>query len=279
MKTRAHPGCATDPVPWKDLPPEILEKIALSRKADGAGVLVRLLQTCKSWHMSLQLVENSLWYVIGLAHFPSLRSILDIVDTGISPRDLHRKRLLGVRAHCPQVEPPGLGPPMTEYIFSYEVSYDGELLGEASGSYRSSAKIIAQPPLALPARGWLCALHDGLRLRVFVTRRSDLSSIMLADVGADCEPTAARHQVIGMEESLVAPPTALGITTSLLSCIEVVGGDQCAHLNVADVAELELSVGADFGWCEREDDGTWVDSGDLTDVGVMKYLAHYAPWP
>ena len=279
MKTRARPGCATDPVPWKDLPPEILEKIALSRKADGAGVLIRLLQTCKSWHTSLQLVENSLWWDIGLAHFPSLRSILDIVDTGISPRDLYRKRLLGVRAHCPQVEPPGLGPPMTEYIFSYEVSYDGELLGEASGSYQSLAKITAEPPLALPAKGWLRALCDRLRLRAFVTRRSDLSTIMLADVGADSVPADPEQACILMKESVVIASFFMkGTTVGFHASIEVLGGHLCEHLSQLNNV-LEMQVCAHFSWCDKDAHGDPDDSGSLSDHGVMSYLAHYAPWP
>ena len=275
MKTRARPGCATDPVPWKDLPPEILEKIALSRKADGAGVLVRLLQTCKSWHTSLQLAENSLWWVIGLAHFPSLRSMLHITSscTLIPARDLYRKRLLGVRAHCRQVEPPGLGPPMTEYIFSYEVSYDGELLGEASGSYDSLAKITAQPPRALPAKGWLHALHDRLRLRAFVTRRSDLSTIMLADDGADCVPADPEHACILMKDTMViASFFEEGTTAGFLVSIEVLGGDLCEHLSQLNNV-LEMQVCASFSWYDE------VDCGSLSEVGVRRYLAHYAPWP
>ena len=280
----------------ESLPPDTLRVICLSLKTCSTDDAVRRLlcmeQTCKSWRAALRISEDEIWKELALERFPSLRGILRIEPTTAPYRRLYRQQLLGERAlhyKCPPLDP---GPEMSAYIFSCELYLDHQLIGGSTIIGEDRRLTFKMDMHAGPTSmdEWVRLMEDQivqalakheLRLCVSVTRRADLSTIVLFD-----DFNVSDVYDSGDDEDLLLWFTPY--TASLPSKVE--GAGLCTHDDISAVGHGNLntlafastfSVSGKDRSCECQCD--FVNNTDLesqsTERLVRKYFAHYAPWP
>ena len=147
MRTRASSRAAAGRLAAESLPPDMLRAIALSRKASGAGILVRMLQTCKTWRKALLTFGDGgdeIWQALAYARFPHLRDFTGFVFATMPYRDIYHRQLLGARAPPEPAAGPGpeigVDEELADYHFSYELWHDGDLIGVTfeNGLYNSA---------------------------------------------------------------------------------------------------------------------------------------------
>ena len=279
----------------ESLPPDTLRVICLSLRScstdDAVRSLLRMQQTCKSWRAALLISEDEIWKELALVRFPSLRRILRLEPTTAPYRRLYRQQLLGERARlyeCPPLDP---GPVMSAYIFSCELYLDQEPIGGATIIGEDRRLIFKMDMHAGPTSmdEWDRMMEDQavqaiakhtLRLRVSVTRRTDLSTIVLFDEYdvSDVFESGDGEDLLLWFTHFTAPlPSKVGGAGLCTHDISAVGH---GNLNTLAFAPTFSVSGKDRS-CECQCD--FVNNTDLesqsTECLVRTYFAHYAPWP
>ena len=281
----------------ESLPPDTLRVICLSLKTCSTDDAVRRLlcmeQTCKSWRAALRISEDEIWKELALERFPSLSGILRLGPTTAPYRRLYRQQLLGERAlhyKCPPLDP---GPEMSAYIFSCELYLDDELVGGATiiGEDQSRRLVFVVDMHAGPRSmaAWEQLMEDQavqatadhfLHLRVSVTRRADLSTIVLfhdyevSDVHDAGEDQGLILWFTHETAPLPSKVAAAGLCTEEHSLVG------CGNLNTLALSP-QISVTGSGTSCACQCD--FVNNTELefpsTERLVRTYFAHYAPWP
>ena len=259
-------------------------------KATGAGTLVSMLQTCKSWRATLLASEDEIWKELALERFPWLHSILDAVPMTHSYRELYRVQVSAKRVHDLfqynfMPPKPALGPEMSEYIFSYELWHYDKFIGETSGDYtetrllRLHEKFTTGPQLALlrdMAR--LCLspeIPPPIIIRASVTRRADLSTIVLCQVEVFSASYKACRGSLEFDASFV--PTTWA---------PMIRHDDDHQINDF-AARLVYTPTMTFDGTDIEITGSFMSADEygsdepkkVSEADVRMYLAHLAPWP
>ena len=284
------------------LPPDTLRVICLSLKGgpgdlpqphqgrpdDAARSLLCMQQTCKSWRAALRISEDEIWKELALERFPSLRGILRLEPTTAPYRRLYFQQLLGERAYYPCMRPPlDPGPEMSAYIFSCELYVDHELIGGSTiigeNELLNFMVDIHAGPTTMAKwerllEEWMkpiIAETHSLHLRVSVTRRADLSTIVLyyddeLDDG-EYDPGDAQVAFTHMAVSLPSKMSAFGLGTwqpphGNLHTLEIAPTISVSDHGRSCQCECEIFNGSD-------------PSTDVTERLVRTYFTHYAPWP
>ena len=287
QRSRAPPGLA------ESLPPDTLRVICRSLKGgapdDAARSLLRIQQTCKSWRAAALISEDEIWEELALKRFPSLRGILDAEPTTAPYRRLYRQQLLGERARHYKFPPFVPGPDMSAYIYSCELYLDDELIGIQANGNAYDIIYCALDMRAGPRsyEEWERLVNDqckllgpadhALRLRVSVTRRADLSTIVLFDehtVLKVCKEENDQGMVFRFHYLSKPLPSKVAAAMLYTYCED----DTRNRLSIAPTFSVEGPDGP-APKCPCVCEFLEADEAEADEAIVSKYLAHYAPWP
>ena len=282
-------GLATDDrLVAEALPPEMLVTIALSHKAcaDGAVIFVRMLKTCKWWRTALLASEDRIWQELAYARFPSLRLILCLAPKERPFCEHYRQQLLGVRAERHDPLSSGLGPELSEYIFSYELWCNGALVGAASGACEDWLTLSMPGPVASQDY-WVDYMSEWASMRISVTRKLDLSTILLGDVGVDAGMgSMSEREILEAFNHCELPTTSLPMVESYADSAYQLVFEPELLIVIGDsdwdepLTQGDLRVRGDFGtWFTAAYDDDYFVPELADEKDVRRYLAHSAPWP
>lgn len=192
---------------WATLDADLLVNIAA--KSGCARALPPMLLVNQHWQAALGAGGDVLWKELALARFPRLQSLVALVPSTLPFKTLYRKQLAAHPPHPPVVHP---HPPLSDYVLSFELRHkewacswtttlrltrgDDSLVtfGGLADGVNPEPWTGAQRPewcqeldaleenYGNDAVNWLAiqrTVLGALELSIFVTRRKDMSTILL----------------------------------------------------------------------------------------------------
>jgi hypothetical protein len=179
-KASTRPAMSARRVTGADLlPVEILELVARSL---SAAALLRGVQVSRIWREAFTSDEERLWEPLARGRFPRLPSLLAMrTSAAVRPtfKLLYRRLLTADHSQVPDGSMPRQVFRLSEYLLSYELHLDDVLKLHASAPVGQRARLCSEVPQWYQDQGVGVEWGHRLRLVIYVTRQSDMSSVKL----------------------------------------------------------------------------------------------------
>jgi hypothetical protein len=174
-----------------ELPEELLRAIA--HAACTAAARGTMISVCRAWSAAVG-GDEQLWEAIALRRFPRIKALAAALPGRVSYEALYRDQLSALK---PRLIPPALTTTLDDYLFTFEIVRGGEVIASYIGplqwdDYGGHVQMWpeGQRPADIPV---ISDEEDGdlfdgdhpgideLGLRIFVTRKAPLSTLLLYD--------------------------------------------------------------------------------------------------
>jgi len=275
---------------WPSLSSDMVVEVAVAGMSLPAFTAMQ--STCTAWRdalLSSNEAIESMWHGFLVASFPRAAVLMRLSSSSTRPaaKLIYHMQLRAERATFQATAP--LAPctsSLDQYVFSVELScaleeHTGEVARWTGtldkGPWRSTGAVAELSPVGLVDTFPL----EARRLRVYVTRLATMQTIVLCDEAFDID---------GGDHCWTSLPAASaprlssdwGIDRIAQLATSFVDGEDEDGEPFFDFDRIRL----DFDWGYRdlqEEEYSQVPEGadynsDLTDMQVLRYLEHYAPW-
>ena len=166
--------------------------VLLAAAARSAQVTGRMCQVCHAWRSAIQAAQDTIWKPLCFTRFPRLVDIIKLAQEPSSYRDLYAQELRNERGvSCMRAHPN-----LKEYIFTFELMYEGQVAARYSGHrHQAFGKLYAtlEDTVGAPDLHHILAIEDDdsmddstiedsigelekMSVSVMITRKSDLNT-------------------------------------------------------------------------------------------------------
>ena len=176
-----------------ELPEELVNRIA--HAACTAAARGTMISVCRAWSAAVS-GDGQLWEAIALRRFPRIKALAAALPGQVSYEALYRDQLAVLNQHR-QLVPPALTTTLDDYLFTFEIVRGGEVIASYIGPLQwddDGGHVQMWPEGQRPADipvisdeedgDFFDRAHPGideLGLRIFVTRKAPLSTLLLYD--------------------------------------------------------------------------------------------------